>query len=145
MRVLAGPPFTHPFRSPQVLREFLDTCTVRDPEQGVTLQDFENYYANISASVDDDAAFDELVTSVWTPPAPSRMQRPQQAAAPFPARPQRPQASAAPRAEVRPIPPSPSCALPLSSLCTAAPTSPALLRACLPPADTRWARRTAAS
>ncbi|RYG58701.1 EF-hand domain-containing protein, partial [archaeon] len=38
-----------------VLREFLDTFDVGGVKDGkVTREEFENYYANISASIDDD-------------------------------------------------------------------------------------------
>ncbi|RYH16806.1 EF-hand domain-containing protein, partial [archaeon] len=39
----------------EVLREFLDTFDVGGVKDGkVTREEFENYYANISASIDDD-------------------------------------------------------------------------------------------
>lgn len=76
----------------------------------MTLEDFENYYANVSASQEDDAAFEELVTSVWTQPA-SRVQQAQPAAALSPEHARRAQGArdrAVPsEVRTRPLPPPP--------------------------------------
>jgi Ca2+-binding EF-hand superfamily protein len=50
----------------EVLREFLDTFDVGGEKDGkVTLAEFENYYSNISASVDDDVYFELMIRNAW--------------------------------------------------------------------------------
>eukprot|EP01031_Cornospumella_fuschlensis_P036535 gene36535-44323_t len=49
-----------------VLREFLDTFDVGGVKDGkVTREEFENYYANISASIDDDDYFELMIRNAW--------------------------------------------------------------------------------
>ena len=54
-------------RSPdEVLREFLDTFDVGGVVDGkVTRPEFENYYSNISASIDDDDYFELMIRNAW--------------------------------------------------------------------------------
>ena len=50
----------------QVLREFLETFDVGGEVDGkVTPQEFENYYANISASIDNDDYFELMLRNTW--------------------------------------------------------------------------------
>jgi hypothetical protein len=50
----------------QVLMEFLDTFDVGGEKDGkVSLQEFENYYASISASVDNDDYFELMIRNAW--------------------------------------------------------------------------------
>ena len=50
----------------EVLREFLDTFDVGGVHDGkVTRQEFENYYANISASIDSDDYFELMMRNAW--------------------------------------------------------------------------------
>ena len=50
----------------QVLREFLDGFDVGGVVDGkVTLEEFENYYSNISASIDDDDYFELMIRNSW--------------------------------------------------------------------------------
>ena len=50
----------------EVLREFLDTFDVGGEKDGVvTRQEFENYYSNISASIDDDDYFELMIRNAW--------------------------------------------------------------------------------
>jgi Ca2+-binding EF-hand superfamily protein len=50
----------------QVLREFLETFEVGEEVDGkVTYQEFENYYANISVSIDDDQYFELMMRNAW--------------------------------------------------------------------------------
>ena len=50
----------------QVLREFLDGFDVGGVVDGkVTLEEFENYYSNISASIDDDDYFELMIRNAW--------------------------------------------------------------------------------
>jgi len=50
----------------EVLREFLDTFDVGGVKDGmVTLQEFENYYTNIGANVDDDDYFELMIRNAW--------------------------------------------------------------------------------
>ena len=52
--------------SPQVLREFLDTFDVGGEKDGkVTRNEFENYYKNISASIDNDDYFELMMRNAW--------------------------------------------------------------------------------
>lgn len=52
--------------SGEVLREFLDTFDVGGEKDGkVTVQEFENYYSNISASIDDDDYFELMIRNAW--------------------------------------------------------------------------------
>ena len=52
--------------SGQVLREFLDGFDVGGEVDGkVTLSEFENYYSNISASIDDDDYFELMIRNAW--------------------------------------------------------------------------------
>jgi hypothetical protein len=49
-----------------VLQEFLHTFDVGGEVDGkVTKQEFENYYANISASIDNDDYFELMIRNVW--------------------------------------------------------------------------------
>lgn len=54
-------------RTPQdVLREFVDTFDVGGEVDGkVTRSEFENYYRNISASIDDDEYFELMIRNAW--------------------------------------------------------------------------------
>jgi hypothetical protein len=54
-------------RSPsEILREFLDTFDVGGEIDGkVTRQEFENYYHNISASIDNDDYFELMIRNAW--------------------------------------------------------------------------------
>ncbi|KAJ1432493.1 hypothetical protein B484DRAFT_327304, partial [Ochromonadaceae sp. CCMP2298] len=50
----------------EILREFLDTFDVGGVKDGVvTAQEFENYYANLSASIDDDRYFELMIRNAW--------------------------------------------------------------------------------
>jgi hypothetical protein len=50
----------------EVLRQFFDTFEVGGEKDGkVTRQEWENYYTNISASIDDDAYFELMVRNAW--------------------------------------------------------------------------------
>eukprot|EP01038_Epipyxis_sp_PR26KG_P004385 gene4385-6201_t len=50
----------------EVLREFLDTFDVGGVKDGVvTRPEFENYYANLSASIDDDNYFELMIRNAW--------------------------------------------------------------------------------
>lgn len=50
----------------QVLREFLDTFDVGGVKDGkVTRQEFQNYYHNISASIDNDDYFELMMRNAW--------------------------------------------------------------------------------
>ena len=50
----------------QVLREFLETFEVGEEVDGkVTYQEFENYYANISVSIDNDQYFELMMRNAW--------------------------------------------------------------------------------
>jgi Ca2+-binding EF-hand superfamily protein len=50
----------------QVLRKFLDTFDVGGEVDGkVTQQEFENYYANLGASIDNDDYFELLIRNSW--------------------------------------------------------------------------------
>eukprot|EP00760_Papus_ankaliazontas_P008555 PhM_4_TR13886/c0_g1_i1/m.56466 len=50
----------------EVLLEFIETFEVGDQVDGiVTLEEFENYYTNVSASVDDDKYFEVMMNSAW--------------------------------------------------------------------------------
>ena len=49
-----------------VLREFLDTFDVGGVKDGiVSLEEFENYYSNVSASIDDDVYFELMIRNAW--------------------------------------------------------------------------------
>jgi calcyphosin len=54
-------------RKPEdVLLEFLETFDVGGEVDGkVTLSEFENYYANLSASIDDDDYFELMIRNAW--------------------------------------------------------------------------------
>jgi calcyphosin len=59
--VLAGKKTTD-----EVLREFLDTFDVGGEKDGkVTRNEFENYYANVSSSIDDDDYFELMIRNAW--------------------------------------------------------------------------------
>ena len=50
----------------EVLREFLDTFDVGGEKDGkVSIVEFENYYGNISASIDDDDYFELMIRNAW--------------------------------------------------------------------------------
>ena len=50
----------------EVLREFLDTFDVGGEKDGkVTRNEFENYYANVSSSIDDDDYFELMIRNAW--------------------------------------------------------------------------------
>jgi hypothetical protein len=50
----------------EILREFLDTFDVGGQKDGkVSIQEFENYYGNISASIDDDDYFELMIRNAW--------------------------------------------------------------------------------
>jgi hypothetical protein len=50
----------------EILREFLDTFDVGGEKDGkVSTQEFENYYGNISASIDDDNYFELMIRNAW--------------------------------------------------------------------------------
>ena len=50
----------------EILREFLDTFDVGGEKDGkVSIQEFENYYGNISASIDDDDYFELMIRNAW--------------------------------------------------------------------------------
>ena len=50
----------------QVLREFLDTFDVGGEVDGkVTRQEFINYYANVSSSIDNDEYFELMIRNAW--------------------------------------------------------------------------------
>ncbi|KAK7249447.1 hypothetical protein SO694_00049056 [Aureococcus anophagefferens] len=52
--------------SNEVLQEFLDTFEVGGEKDGkVTRGEFHNYYANVSASVDDDDYFELMIRNAW--------------------------------------------------------------------------------
>jgi len=52
--------------SEEVLREFLDTFDVGGEKDGkVTLDEFQNYYHNISMSIDNDDYFELMMRNVW--------------------------------------------------------------------------------
>ena len=52
--------------SAEILQEFLDTFDVGGVQDGkVTRQEFENYYHNISASIDDDDYFELMIRNAW--------------------------------------------------------------------------------
>ena len=49
----------------EVLAEFLDTFDVGDHDGKVTVQEFEDYYSNVSASIDDDNYFQLMIFNAW--------------------------------------------------------------------------------
>ena len=50
----------------EVFREFLDTFDVGGEKDGkVTRHEFENYYANVSSSIDDDDYFELMIRNAW--------------------------------------------------------------------------------
>ena len=50
----------------EILREFLDTFDVGGERDGkVTRSEFENYYSNVSASIDDDDYFELMMRNAW--------------------------------------------------------------------------------
>ena len=49
----------------QILRSFLDTFDVGEKDGRVTMQEFEEYYSNISASIDDDNYFQLMMWNAW--------------------------------------------------------------------------------
>ena len=49
----------------EVLAEFLDTFDVGDHDGKVTPDEFEQYYSNVSASIDDDAYFSLMMWRAW--------------------------------------------------------------------------------
>ena len=50
----------------EILQEFLDTFDVGGVHDGkVTRQEFENYYANISASIDNEDYFELMMRNAW--------------------------------------------------------------------------------
>ena len=49
----------------QVLREFIDTFDQGDKDGKVYPSEFKRYYANISASVDDDDYFELMIRNAW--------------------------------------------------------------------------------
>ena len=49
----------------QVLQEFLTTFDVGTQDGRVTLKEFEDYYAGISASIEDDAYFQLMMWNAW--------------------------------------------------------------------------------
>jgi Ca2+-binding EF-hand superfamily protein len=50
----------------EILREFLDTFDVGGVKDGVVTRDeFENYYANISASIDNEDYFELMIRNAW--------------------------------------------------------------------------------
>ena len=50
----------------QVLKEFLDTFDVGGVKDGmVTKQEFENYYSNLGASIDNDDYFELMIRNAW--------------------------------------------------------------------------------
>ena len=50
----------------EVLREFLDTFDVGGVKDGkVTREEFENYYANVGANIDDDDYFELMIRNAW--------------------------------------------------------------------------------
>ncbi len=50
----------------EVLQEFLETCDVGGEKSGkVSKREFENYHANLSASIDKDNEFEALMRAVW--------------------------------------------------------------------------------
>jgi Ca2+-binding EF-hand superfamily protein len=50
----------------EVLLEFIETFEVRGEKDGiVTPEEFENYYSNVSASIDDDKYFVVMMNSAW--------------------------------------------------------------------------------
>jgi hypothetical protein len=52
--------------SEEVLREFLDTFDVGGEKDGmVTRNEFENYYKNVSSSIDDDDYFELMIRNAW--------------------------------------------------------------------------------
>jgi Ca2+-binding EF-hand superfamily protein len=52
--------------SAEILREFLDTFDVGGEKDGkVTRNEFENYYANVSSSIDDDDYFELMIRNAW--------------------------------------------------------------------------------
>lgn len=71
----------------QILQEFLETFetahSMRNneaPNYVVTKDEFDEYYNNISASIDDDAYFEQMMISAWkldAAAAPKQQQRPQ--------------------------------------------------------------------
>jgi Ca2+-binding EF-hand superfamily protein len=50
----------------QIMREFLDTFDVGGTKDGmVTRREFENYYTNIGANIDDDDYFELMIRNAW--------------------------------------------------------------------------------
>jgi Ca2+-binding EF-hand superfamily protein len=49
----------------EVFREFLDTFDVGDKDGKVTPNEFAKYYANLSASIDDDDYFELMIRNAW--------------------------------------------------------------------------------
>ena len=50
----------------EILREFLENCDVGGEKTGkVTKREFENYHANLSASIEKDIEFEALMRAVW--------------------------------------------------------------------------------
>lgn len=48
-----------------VLAEFLDTFDTEEKDGKVTLREFEKYYGNVSASIDDDDYFELMMRNAW--------------------------------------------------------------------------------
>lgn len=48
-----------------VLAEFLDTFDTEEKDGKVTLREFEKYYGNVSASIDDDDYFELMIRNAW--------------------------------------------------------------------------------
>ncbi|BFZ16639.1 hypothetical protein BsWGS_19677 [Bradybaena similaris] len=49
----------------QVFRQFLDSFDSHDKDGKVTVDEFENYYAGVSASIDSDVYFDLMMRNAW--------------------------------------------------------------------------------
>lgn len=49
----------------QCLRQFLDSFDSDDKDGKITQEEFDNYYAGVSASIDNDAYFDLVMRNAW--------------------------------------------------------------------------------
>jgi Ca2+-binding EF-hand superfamily protein len=73
-----------------ILNEFLETFETHHNlsdlsrrDRNVTLEEFEEYYENVSASIDNDLYFEVMMKNAWKIPEPGKQQAPWHASIPF--------------------------------------------------------------